>query len=414
MKITVYGSWHLAEVYAVGLVEMGHQVCLVSNSKTCRNYLNGVPPVIETGVAEGLAKYSKNGNLILSDNLADSQNKSEICFFAEDITNTKTGVDLKSIKNHFLGVARSRNFKIICVSSQLPLGSCRAWQLKNPEVSIVYFPEFLRFGDALRRFLYPDYLVFGGASKAVKKVKAVFAKLNVPKFTVSLEEAEMTKHAANIFVAMSVSFASELAKFSDRFNIDLSKIGEILRHDKRVGSKAYIMPGLGFSGAVARDLVVLKNEAKKMKTRLPLFEAVMKVNNEHNKFIENELRKVLKNLKGKKIGFLGATYKPFTSNMRGSLIAPLLTKLSKMGARPILYDPQITPNVYAAGNLKDIFSGADAVVIAVGKKEFKNARYAPLIASMKKRNIIDAANLLPKDSASGLKLNYYSSIGRGK
>ncbi len=412
-KTTVYGSWHLAEVYAVGLCRLGHKVNLVSSPEICRNYKQGKPPVFEPGIAEGLAKYAQNGQLTFSDNIADNKNQAEICFFAQDVDITPQGVDTAGISKHFRKVAQSRNFKIVCVSSQTPIGTARKWQKESGGAAIVYFPEFLRFGDALERFTEPDYIVLGGEAPAVRKVAALFAKVSSPKFLVSLEEAEMAKHAANIFAAMTVSFVSELTKFSEPFNVNLEKIGEILRHDKRVGPKAYTLPGLGFSGTVGRDLTVLIREAKKLKKRLPLLEAVIAVNNEHNEFMERELRARFKNFRGKKIAFLGATYKPFTSNMRGSLVAPLMAKLEKEGAEPALYDPLAEDNPYKVDSLAEAFAGADAVVVAVGKKDFRAADYKELLRSMKKRIVIDAANMFSKEAAKKLRADYVS-IGRGK
>ena len=413
MKITVYGLWHLAEVYAIGLCRLGHKVNLVSSREVYQNYKNGKPPVFEPEIAEGIKRYTESGKLYFSDNINDPKNVANICFFAQDVNITSSGVDIKDIKSHFDRVAKSRNFKTICLSSQLPMGTCRKWQKENKSINIIYFPEFLRFGDALKRFIEPDYIVFGGEARAVKKVSEVFKNINCPKFFVSWEEAEMSKHAANIFVAMTVSFISELTKFSKDFNINFEKIGEILRADKRIGQKAYTLPGMGFSGTVERDIRVLINKAKQLKKRLPMLEQIIAVNDEHNKFIENELRARFKTFRNKKIGFLGATYKPFTSNMRGSLVAPLMEKLKKEGARVVLYDPLVENNSYKIDSIGEVFSAADAVVVAVGKKEFREASYKKLISSMKKKIIVDAANMFKKDEAKKLGVDYLS-IGRGK
>lgn len=414
MKVTVYGSWHLAEVYAIGFCRLGHEVRLVSkNSKVFQSYQKGEPPVFEPGIKEGIKNYVDKGRLFFSGNIADPKNKTNICFFAQDVNITPKGVDMKNIQDHFNSVAKSKNFKTICISSQLPIGTCRRWQKAHSDIKIVYFPEFLRFGDALKRFVEPDYIVLGGEAKAVQKVSEVFVKVKSPKFLVSLEEAEMAKHAANIFVAMTVSFISELTKFSERFNINFERIGEILRADKRVGPKAYTLPGLGFSGTVKRDILVLIYEARKFKKRVPMLKQIIAVNDEHNQYIENELRARFKTFRGKKISFLGATYKPFTSNMRGSLVAPLMKLLEKEGAKITLYDPLVEDSVYKINSIYEAFLNADAVVVAVGKKDFREAPYRKLISSMKRKVIIDAANMFKKEDAKKLGVDY-SSIGRGR
>lgn len=413
MKLVVYGSWHLAEVYAVGLCELGHEVILVSDKKVYEDYINGKPPVFEPGIGEGIEKYTKSGMLRFSDTIADPRNRADICFFAQDVTITSSGVDMKEIQTHFQNVAKSGLYKIIVVSSQTPLGTMRAWQKKYKNISIVYFPEFLRFGGALKIFTEPDSVVLGGDPQAVSEVFEVFAKISSPKFEVSLEEAEMSKHAANVFVATTVSYVSELTKFCEYFNVNFERIGQILRADRRVGPKAYTLPGLGFAGTVERDFKVLFTLGKKIGVKLPMLRQVVAVNNAHNKFMEQELETRFRSFKNKKIAFLGATYKPFTSNMRGSLVAPLMNTLKRRGARVALFDPFVEHNAYKVDSLEAAFVDADAVVIAVAKKEFKNVSYAKLIASMKKKIIIDAANMFSIEDAKRLGVDY-SSIGRGK
>ena len=190
MKITVYGSWHLAEVYAIGLCELGHRVRLVSNKSVYQDYINGKPPVIEPGIAEGIKKYTENNKLFFSHDIADQKNRAEVCFFAQDVNITPSGVDMRDIEVHFKKVAKSGLFKVIAVSSQTPIGTMRVWQKKYPRIHILYFPEFLRFGDALKRFVEPDYIVLGGEGKVVKYVLRCFECIASPKFNVTLEEAE--------------------------------------------------------------------------------------------------------------------------------------------------------------------------------------------------------------------------------
>src|SRR3989344_531737 len=136
MKITVYGLWHLAEVYAIGLCRLGHKVNLVSSREVYQNYKNGKPPVFEPEIAEGIKRYTESGKLYFSDNINDPKNVANICFFAQDVNITSSGVDIKDIKSHFDRVAKSRNFKTICLSSQLPMGTCRKWQKENKSINI--------------------------------------------------------------------------------------------------------------------------------------------------------------------------------------------------------------------------------------------------------------------------------------
>lgn len=411
MNLVVYGSWHLAEVYAIGLCELGNTVTLICNEKVAQGYKNGAPPVFEPEISEGVLKHLSTGKLIIR--TAPIKGSGDICFFAQDVISTDAGVDMSDIETHFDSIAASGLFMTICISSQLPIGTCRRWQVTYPKINIVYFPEYLRFGDALERFLHPDYIVLGGDTSSVNVILDVFVTVQSPKFSVSLEEAEMSKHAANIFVAMTVSFISELTKFSEHFDVDLSKVGSILRCDKRIGEKAYTLPGLGFSGTVERDINVLLNEAKKNGFHLPLFEQVKAVNNTHNAFMEAQLKLRFPNIQGKQIGILGATYKPFTSNMRGSLVMPLISWLIQAGASVKLFDPLIEKNEYSVPDVHQAFSGSDAIVIAVAKKEFRELDIASLADVMKSKIIIDPANMLPKKWSSDNQEIDYVCIGRG-
>ena len=331
MRTTVYGSWHLASVYAVGLASLGHEVRLLTHSPVRERYEAGEPPVFEPGLKEAIARLQSERKLIFTSDIpADGD---DVCFFAEDCKVTESGVDLAAFRELFDPVAASGRFGTIAVSSQLPLGTCRELAAAHPALRIVYFPEFLRLGTALDRFLRPDFIVVGGEHTAAAAVLDFFAAQEAPKFTVTLEEAEMTKHAANAFVATSVSFVSELTKFSERWNVNLERIGAILRCDKRIGPKAYVMPGMGFSGeTVERDIRVLIGLAAKSGFDLPMFREVIAVNNEHNRFIERELARRFPDMNGKKVGFLGATYRPSTSTLRGSLFAPLMERLAADGA----------------------------------------------------------------------------------
>lgn len=414
MKTTIIGSWHLASVYAIGLATLGHEVRLVAPSEVISDYKEGKPPVFEPGVAEGVNRFSKEDRLSFSSEIKDPANAAEVCFLAEDCKVTEKGIDLESFQKLFIEVASTGRFSIIAISSQAPLGTCRSLAALHPEISLVYFPEFLRLGNALKIFLEPDYMVFGGDEAARNKVAEFFSSISAPKFFVTWEEAEMAKHAANTFVATSVSFMSELTKFSEQFNVDLTKVGEIMRHDKRIGPKAYVMPGMGFSGeTVERDLRVLLQIAREKGISLPLFEQVIAVNNEHNLFIEKKIDALFPDVAGKKIGFLGATYKPHTSTLRGSLFAALMEKLADAGATVALYDPHVEGSSFLVASPRQVFENADALVISVSKKEFSQIPYGEYASIMKRKIIIDAANLLEKKSVQALRLDGYFSIGRG-
>jgi UDPglucose 6-dehydrogenase len=413
MKTTVVGSWHLASIYAAGLCTLGHEVRLVCPDDVRRGYERGDPPVYEPGLHAAIEGFVKECKLSFSSDMNDAANAADICFLAEDVKVIESGVDLPSFRELFDAVLASSHFNIVAISATLPLGTCRELQKTGSAVRIIYFPEFLRFGEALARFLHPDHLIVGGDEGAQQRVLDFFSGIDCPKFRVTFEEAEMAKHATNVFMAVTVSFVSELTKFSELYDVNLEKVGEILRTDRRVGPQAYVLPGMGFSGeTVERDVRGLLHLGKIQGIRLPLLEQVMEVNDEHNRFIEKRLRRRFNDVRGVKIGFLGATYKPSTSTLRGSLFAVLMEKLAKEGAYIRLYDPYIAQFEFLTSNVEDVFKDADAVVIAVSKREFRALDYRHLVGTMNRRIVIDAANLLEKQVVRDLQLDY-ASIGRG-
>lgn len=412
MRATVYGSWHLASVYAIGLGVLGHEVRLVAPKDVLARYESGEPPVFEPGLKEGIIRLRSEGRLSFGGDFVSGGG--EVCFFAEDCKVTESGVDLAAFRSLFDPVASSGIFKTIAVSSQMPLGTCRGLQAAHPGVRIVYFPEFLRLGAALERFLKPDFIVVGGEGGDASAVLDFFAAVDCPKFATTFEEAEMVKHAANAFVATTVSFISELTKFSERYNVNLERVGAILRNDKRIGPKAYVMPGMGFSGeTIERDIRALLDLARQNGFELPMLREVIAVNNEHNRFVEFELTRRFPDFRGRKIGFLGATYRPLTSTLRGSLFAPLMERLAAAGAEVALYDPNVESSPFLVQDAGNVFDGADAVVISVPKAAFRELDFAALVRLMRAKIIIDAANLIPMDSALSLGVDY-RTIGRGK
>jgi UDPglucose 6-dehydrogenase len=413
MKTTVVGSWHLASIYASGLCTLGHEVRLVCSDEVRRRYERGDPPVFEPGLREAIERFVQGRQLSFSSDMNDPANAADVCFLADDVKVIATGVDLPPFRQLFDAVLASNHFRVVAVSATVPLGTCRQLQQAAGAVAIVYFPEFLRFGESLARFLQPDHLIVGGDEAARERVLGFFSDIDCAKFRVTLEEAEMAKHATNAFMAVAVSFVSELTKFSEIYDVNLERVGEILRKDRRVGSQAYVLPGMGFSGeTVERDVRGLLHLGRVHGITLPLLEQVIPVNDEHNRFIEKRLRSKFSDFHARKIGFLGATYKPATSTLRGSLFAVLMETLAKEGACIRLYDPHVEQFEFLTSNVEDVFDAADAVVIAVPKKEFKALDYRTLVGRMKRRIVIDAANLLDKQAVRDLQLDY-ASIGRG-
>ena len=236
----------------------------------------------------------------------------------------------------------------------------------------------------------------------------------------SLNDAEFCKHFANIYVASSVSLVSQFSELADKMKINLRNVGIAMRNDRRIGSKSYILPGLGFTGGnIERDLKVVSNMISKKLGKSPiLLDAIKKINIRHNNTPIDLIRSKFKNLKNKKISFLGVTYKENTSTLKGSLAMIYASKLQSYGAKIKIYDADLNlknkiGNIEVCNSVNKCLENADALIIVIAKKEYKNLSPALCKKLMKKNYIIDAANMLSPKKFIKEGFNY-SGIGTGE
>ena len=317
LDVCVVGSWHLATVTAAGLAAVGHTVCCVDDDPEAIAALAaGRPTVFEPGLEEQIRAASTAGRLRFTTDFEDALSGRSTVLLAHDTTLTEDGVDLEGL---FAAVRRiaaaARRDYLLVVCSQSPIGTSErlgvAAREANPEVEVelAHVPEFLRLGDAVELFRSPDRVVVGASSgAAAARATAIFEPLGRPILTMSLREAEMVKHATNAFVASSVSFIGEIAQLCDELGADALPVGRALRLDRRIGEKAYVLPGLGFNGGtVRRDVNVLLGLAAASGREAPLLEAVLDVNARQNGLVATRLAAVLGGLEGAEVALFGLT-----------------------------------------------------------------------------------------------------------
>lgn len=429
ISICVVGSWHLATVTAAGLADVGHRVCVVdSDEEAISSLAAGRPTVFEPGLEQQLRENADAGRLRFTTDFEEAVGVGSIVLVAHDTPLTGEGVDLGPIYEAVERVARAaRREYLLLIGSQVPIGVSErlgeAARRINPDVpcDVACSPEFLRLGAAVELFRHPDRIVIGASSPtAASRARAVFEPLGRPILIMSLREAEMVKHATNAFVANSVSFIGEIAQLCDELGADAMPVGRALRLDRRIGEKAYVLPGLGFNGGtVARDVKVLLGLASEAGNEAPLLEAVLSVNARQNGLVAERLGEALGGLEGAEVGLLGLTYKAKTSTMRSSLTLQIAQQLARAGARLRAWDPIIAPEDYElswgirpCADAGDAADDADALVVMTPKDEFKALDIASLGERMRRRVLADPMGVFGREMAHAAGFTYVA-IGRG-
>jgi UDPglucose 6-dehydrogenase len=414
--ICVVGIWHLGAVNAVGFVEKGYRVIgLELDPAKARSLQNGRPPLFEPGLQELMVRQLKRGVLSFVSNVECVAEADYVVIAYDSPVNEKDEVDIGPVVNaaRSVGPHLKPNVPLV-ITSQVPLGTSSRIEAEvkraNPawKSGVVYTPENLKLGSAISRFLEPDMLVLGAdQATAARAALLLYRPFKTAKLPMDLKSAEMVKHALNTFLATSISFINEIANLSDRLGADAVAVGQALKHDKRIGMKALMSPGLGFSGGtLARDVTQLRKFAVDLKYQARLLDSIMSVNEGTFDEIVFRLRSKLGNLNGKRIGVLGLTYKAGTSALRRSPAIRIIRMLCGAGAICIGFDPKADPQEMKeyrglferASKIGALARNADALVLVTEWPEFKDLPFESMAKSMKTPFIVDSKNYLDPET----------------
>lgn len=380
----VIGDWHLAFITAAGLADLGNRVLLVNPhpdrpwKEFPRLQLN------EPNLSETIEKAQANDRLSFT-NAIDSSWDAKFVWLAIDTpVDEEDRVDLSPLRRAAEAVAKAKaRGQRFVVTSQVPLGFCGELE-KDFGLEVAYVPENLRLGQGLKTFLEADRLVIGARLPEFREaVHGLFKGVPSDVFTCDLPTAEMIKHATNIFLATSISLSNEIAMVGESYSVDGVAVGKALGLDKRIGKKAYVIPGLGFAGGtLPRDLRALQALGKKAGISTRIADAVLDVNTATNDAIVFGLEKYLGSLSGKNILLCGYAYKPEIDTLRRSPAIEIAKMLKKKGAQILGFDPLMN-----AANLADLDgwithlasleqisgykNGLDAVVVMTGRPSFR-------------------------------------------
>lgn len=425
-KIGVIGLWHLGCVISASWVKMGHSVVGFDYDEDRVNKLNKIiapifEPFLEDEIELGIKK-----KLLQFSNKIDSLSDCDFIFLSYDTPvgsddSCDTSILLKSVED----VKKiMKDNSILIISSQSPVGfSAYLRELlkkTNENLELAYSPENLRLGEAIECYLNPGRIILGAATNETKnKCIQLFVKITQNIITMSLESSELVKHGINSFLATSVVFANGLADICEIKNADIDEVIKGVKSDPRIGHKAYLSPGIGFSGGtLGRDLKVLDELNFNNSGFAKIFGFIHSSNNERKAAIFSKVDKIIGGVSEKKICILGLTYKPGTSTLRRSLPLEIVELFISNGAIVTAYDPKadysevnMNPKLMIKNNIESAVDMADLLLLLTDWQEFKDYDWSKIQTKVKGNLFFDAKNCLSKNKMNKYGYDYYS-LGR--
>ena len=429
MKLCMIGTGYVGLVSGVCFADLGNDVICVDNNVDKINLLKkGKIPIYEPGLSELVIKNFKNKKLNFSTDLKKSIKDSDIIFICVGTPTKKGGssADLSQIYKVSKEISSSINkFKIIITKSTVPVTTGdeieKILSKKNSKkkFSVVSNPEFLREGEAIRDFVYPDRVVIGtNDKKAGRILKNLYSPLiskGASFLQTSRRAAELIKYASNAFLATKITFINEIANLCEKTNINVEDISIGMGLDKRIGSR-FLRAGPAYGGSCfPKDTKAIITTADKFKTNLSVIKSVIKSNENRSKILLDRINKILnRKIKSKIITFLGVTFKPNTDDMRDSSCLKMIPWLLKKGAIIKYFDPtgyktefKKFKNVINKISIKDAVHGADLVIIHTEWNDFKSINFKSLVKG-KKFMIFDMRNIYSSSKIKDQGFKYFS------
>jgi UDPglucose 6-dehydrogenase len=434
MKICFIGTGYVGLVSGVCFSDLGNNVICVDKDREKLSRLeNGDIPIFEPGLSELVRKNLDAGRLSFSDDLIGSINKSDIVFIAVGTPTAKDGVsaDLSQVFSVAQVISKKiKSHKIIVTKSTVPIGTGDKIEKilnKNKKkglFTIVSNPEFLREGEAIKDFKYPDRIVIGANERQVIKIFNDLYRPLVNKgaafVSCSRRAAELIKYASNAFLATKISFINEIANLCEKVHVNVDDVALGIGLDKRIGSR-FLRAGPAYGGSCfPKDTKALAKVGKNYNSPLSIVNTVINFNENRKQDIENNIYKILHNkIKNKLVCFLGVTFKANTDDLRDSSAVNLISKFSKKGAKINYYEPSGSKeildkqkNVNYFDDLYTATKNVNLIIIHTEWDEFKNLNFSKIKNNNKKIIIYDLRNLYDSKSFNNKKNITYYSIGR--
>ena len=432
MKLCMIGTGYVGLVSGACFSDLGNNVVCVDINKKKINKLNsGIIPIYEPGLNELVRKNFDQKRLSFTTNLKKAIRNSDIIFICvgTPTKNNSNKADLKYVYNAARTISKNLNkYKIIVTKSTVPVTTGDKIEKiiksknKRKKFDVISNPEFLREGEAIRDFVYPDRVLVGTNSKKANKImKSLYLPIIKKErryFNSSRRGAEIIKYASNAFLATKISYINELANLCEKTGVDIKDVSFGMGSDERIGER-FLRAGPAYGGSCfPKDTKGLVSTADAYKINMSIVKSVINSNNHRKVLLTKRIEKILgKRLKNKKISFLGVTFKPNTDDMRDSSSLTMIPYLSKKGAIVSYYDPTGKKNNFLklkntkySNNVKDACKDADLIVLHTEWDEFKSLDFKRLVKN-KNFKVYDLRNLYNQEEMLKNKIKYYS-IGR--
>lgn len=433
MQIAFIGTGYVGLVSGTCFAEFGVDVtCVDVDEDKIKNLKDGILPIYEPGLENLVEKNVKAGRLNFTTDLKETVEKSQVIFLAVGTPPKDDGsADLQFVETAARQIAEYMNggYKVIVTKSTVPVGTgehlrqlIKEHQKTPTNFGIVSNPEFLREGAAINDFMRPDRVVIGSRdAEAIEIMKDLYRPLyliETPFVITSLEAAELTKYAANAFLATKISFINEVANLCDKIGCDVHDVAKGMGMDRRIGRK-FLHPGPGFGGSCfPKDTSAFATVAKQHGSETLIVDAVIEVNKRQRKAMIPKIKHLVGDLKGKTIGVLGLSFKPETDDMREAPAIDIINELLLQGATVKAYDPvaaeeakKLLPDITYAKDEYAAVEDADALVFMTEWNQFRALDMKRVFKLMKNPKIADLRNIYEPEDMRELGFDY---IGVGR
>ncbi|MBI1860922.1 MAG: UDP-glucose/GDP-mannose dehydrogenase family protein [Deltaproteobacteria bacterium] len=430
MRISVMGTGYVGLVAGACFSDSGnHVTCIDVDKEKIARLARGEIPIFEPGLEELVIRNSKAGRLAFTTDAASAIGDSDVVFIAVGTPSGDDGsLDLRYVMKAIESVRDNltRNATVV-MKSTVPVGTAdKAREIlagSRYTVGVVSNPEFLKEGTAINDFLRPERVIIGAETESCRRVMndlyAPYTRSGSPILFVSNRSAELTKYAANAFLAMKISYINDMALLCEKVGADIGEVRQGLITDSRIGNK-FLYPGCGYGGSCfPKDVQAVIHLGRQFGQPLNLFEAVHAVNERQKQQLFGKIQKEFKVLKGKTIGVWGLAFKPMTDDMREAPSVTLIQSLIEAGCSVRAYDPVATheakrlfeSKVTLVGDAYEAIKGVDALAILTEWNEFRSPDFGLMKRTMNQPLIFDGRNLFNPTSVGHLGFRYFS-VGR--
>ncbi|MDI6706801.1 MAG: UDP-glucose/GDP-mannose dehydrogenase family protein [Bacillota bacterium] len=429
MDICVIGLGPVGLIHGTSMAEIGHSVYCVDRDAGRVEMLNkGITPFYEEGLEDMVNRNLQEGRLSFSTDIGSAIRKSSVIFICVGSPMGSDGsADLSQVTEAVLSVSKNLNgYKVVVVKSTVPVGTSAAVKriiqqnrTESNDVDVVSNPEFLREGSGIYDTFNGDRIVIGSSSPvALRILRQLYQKLNVPVITVSPESAEMIKYASNTFLAAKISFINEIANICDRVGADIDEVAMGMGMDSRIGNR-FLKAGLGFGGSCfPKDVNAIIRMAEKKGYEFRIAKQVLEVNERQKLIPVKVMERHLGDLAGKTISVLGLSFKPDTDDMRFAPSIDLIKALTAKGCRVKAYDPvvqegaELVPGgTEVCADLYGAVEGCHGIVLVTEWKEFVEMDLERVARLVREPIFVDGRNCMDADRMRSLGF-IYCGIGR--